>query len=138
MKKDMFGKKIKVGDCVIYAQAMYAKHFEKAIVIASESDFIRVEYFGESSYPLKQYCKQKGKKSKLTATDKRIIVMGSTTTDRDSDVYKDERQRFAEEFKKIDSKLKSSKQREAKLLKKNGILQAEVDKIHDRFDILDL
>jgi hypothetical protein len=138
MKKDMFGTEIKVGDFVIYAQAYYAKHFEKAIVIASESDFIRVEYVGDSSYSVKQYCKKRGKKSKLTATDKRIIVMGSATIDKDTDVYQNERKRFDKEKKALQAKILKSHGREKKLVEDNKLLQLEVDKIHDRFDILDL
>jgi len=137
--KDIFGKDIKVGDYIIYIQSFDCKHLEKAIVVESEETFVKIEYLGVSTYPLKEYCKQQGKKGRITSTDKKVIVINAEDNENTViDTYRKEKDRFDEEIKKIKSKLTNAMKREKLLLKKNESLQAEVEKIHSRFDILDL
>ena len=135
--KDIFGKNIEVGDHVVYIIAAYEKHFEKAIVIESEEKFVKIEYLGISSNDSSWRKKEKGKKGRLTATEKKVIILNSTQSD-EKNIYKNERKRFDKEIKQIQKELMATIKRETNLLEKNKSLMAEVDKIHDRFDILDL
>ena len=137
--KDMFGKDIEVGDYVIYSKAFTSKHYEKAVVVESNDKFVRIEYLGVSTYPLQQYRMVKGKKSRLTKPEKRIMVCDQVTSvDGKKDVYQNEIERLKEEIKQMYSKLAKSLKRETDLILDNKKLQLEVDKIYDRFDILDL
>ena len=49
-----------------------------------------------------------------------------------------ERERFQVEIEKMRKQLLKTRHVNDKLVKENDMLQAEVDKIYDRFDILDL
>lgn len=135
--KDMFGKDIEVGDYAIYIQSFASKHLEKAIVIQSEEKFIKIEYLGETTQPLVQYCKLQGAKSKLTATEKRIVIINSEPSD-EKNVYIDSKKRFDSALKKVKKELLAAIKSETDLLKENKELRAEANRIHDRFDILDL
>ena len=135
--KDIFKEDIKVGDYVVYIIAAYDRHFEKAVVVESEEKFIKIEYLGVSSDITSWRKKEKGKKGRLTATEKKVIVLDTVESD-EGNVFDKERKRFDKEINKIKIKLKNTQLREKRLITKNEKLQAEVDKIHDRFDILDL
>jgi hypothetical protein len=135
--KDIFGEEIKLGQNVIYIQSKISSHFEKAAVVECGDDFIRILYLGVSSYPVKQYCKIKGKKGRITATEKRIAIMEYGAYD-NKKVHGDITKRFHETVEKIEKKLQRSLKIERKLIEENKELRAEVNKIHDRFDILDL
>ncbi len=135
--KDIFGEEIKLGNHVIYIQSRFSNHFEKAVVVESQEDFIKIQYLGVSSYPLEQYCKVKGKKGRITATDKKIAIMECGSYDKKS-INDDITKRFHDAIEKIEKKLKNALEREKLLIKKNEGLMKEVDKIHNRFDILDL
>jgi len=138
--KDLFGKDIELGDYVIYIVSASSQHFEKAVVLEKEETFIKIEYLGICSSNLSHlscYTKEQGKKSKLTVTDKKIIVINSLPSD-EKNVYRDERDRLYKQIKDLQSKVLRSYDREKKLTKKNKSLEAEVDRIHNRFDILDL
>lgn len=136
--KDIFGKDIKIGDYILYILSSHHRHFEKAIIVESEKEFVKIEYLGISSTDSWRK-KEKGKKSRLTATRKKVVIINSESSDEDEkNVYKDEKKRFDEIVKKITKKLKNSSEREKELLEQNNQLQKEVDKIHHRFDILDL
>jgi len=135
--KDMFGAEIEVGNQVIYAKAFSSQHLEKAIVVEKGKNFIKIEYLGISTYPIKQYCKAKGDKGRITATEKRIVILNSDNIVIDN-VYKMENEKLYKVIKSIEAKVLRSYDREKKLIEEKKILQAEVDKIHDRFDILDL
>jgi hypothetical protein len=137
--KDMFGKEIEAGDYVIYIQAFGSQHVEKAIVVESSEKYIKIEYIGMSTYPLQEYCKKKGSKSRLTITDKKVIVINSKEGDtRGKDIYKEERERFETELKKNKQKLDKEVKIKDKLLEENKLLQAKVDKINNRWEILDI
>ena len=135
--KDIFGEEIKLGNHVIYIQSKSCSHFEKAVVVESREDFIKIQYLGVSSYPLKQYCKVSGKKGRITATDKRIAIMEYGSYDQES-VNDDITKRFHDAIEKVEKKLKNAMEREKLLFKQNEELMKEVNKINNRFDILDL
>jgi len=135
--KDIFGDEIKLGQNVIYIQSKSSNHFEKAAVVECGDGFIRIQYLGVSSYHNKQYCKVRGKKGRITATDKRIAIMEYGTYD-NKKVHGDITKRFHDTIAKVEKKLQKSLKMERKLIEENKELRAEANKIHDRFDILDL
>jgi hypothetical protein len=137
MKKDIFQHDIEVGDYIIYMISASARHFEKAIVIQSEYDFIKIEYLGVSSNDSSWRKKDKGKKSRLTETESKIIIINAEPSD-EKNVYIDGKKRFDDALKKVKRELMATIKRETDLLKENKELRVEVNKIHDRFDILDL
>lgn len=135
--KDIFQHDIEVGDHVVYIISAARRHLERAIVTESEEKFIKIEYVGVSSNDSSWRKKEKGKKSRLTTTEAKIIILDSRQSD-DKNIYKDERKRFDEDIKKIKKKLAKVLEAGERLVIKNEKLQAEVDKINNRFDILDL
>ena len=135
--KDIFGEDIKLGQNVIYIKAKSSNHFEKAVVVECGKNFIKIKYHGVSSYPVKQYCKVKGKIGRITATHNRIAVMEYGAYDNKA-VHGDITKRFHDTIEKIEKKLQKSLKTERKLIEENKELREEVNKIHDRFDILDL
>lgn len=141
--KDIIGKEIEVGSHVIYMKSLPHKQFEEAIVIESPGNFIKIEYLGISS-PLKypyMFARKKGEKSKLTVTDKKVIVLDSYIkggTDVSKEAYKISSEGYKNAIKKLKDSLNASLKREKKLVEINDLLQAKVDKINNRFDILDL
>lgn len=140
MFKDLLGKEIKVGDHIFYAKSWRKRDIEEAIVIQCEEKFIKVEYLGIGSPP--RYGGKKmpeGKKSRFTATDKKVIIISyGTVSDKDKDVFNRASKILLKKIEKKEGELKKSAKREWNLTKKNKLLQAEVDKIHERWDILDL
>lgn len=135
--KDIFQQDIEVGDYVIYIISAHNRHFEKAIVVESEEKFVKIEYLGMSSNDSSWRKKEKGKKGRLTATEKKVFVVNSEPSD-EKNVYLDGKKRFDDSLKKVNRELMATIKRETDLLKENKELRAEVNKIHDRFDILDL
>ena len=137
--KDILGKEIEVGDHILYIKGMADRNFEEAIVSTKEDNFIKIEYLGRGSEP-KQWVKrmEAGKKSRLTVTHKNVIILGSNIETKDKDIFKMERERYAEEIKKLKKQIFMAHHREQTLTSENRNLQAEVDKINTRFDILDL
>lgn len=135
--KDVFQHDIEVGDYIVYIISANKRHFEKAIVIQSEYGFIKIEYIGVSSYDSSSRKKEKGKKGRLTATEKKVMIINSEPSD-EKNVYLDGKKRFDEALKKVKRELMATIKRETDYLKENKELRAEVDKIHGRFDILDL
>lgn len=136
--KDVFGKDIEVGDYVSYMVSASNRHFEKAIVVESEEGFVKIEYVGEGSnkFANKYGHRKKGKTGRLTATDKKIIIL-SSSSEEGRDVYREERKRFKEEIEKIRHKLVKALEREKYLISKNTLLQEEAEKINNPWDILD-
>jgi len=138
--KDILGKNIEVGDHVVYIQSAAKRNFEEAMVTESEDFYIKIEYTGTGS-ETKSWVRRKkqGEKSKLTVTDKKIFVLDSNYySSSNKDIYLEEIERFKKEEKKLQDSLAKVLEREAKLIEKNNLLAAEVNKIHSRFDILDL
>ena len=135
--KDIFQQDIAVGDYVIYIISAHNRHFEKAIVLESEDEFVKIEYLGISSNDSSWRKKEKGKKGRLTATEKKVFIINSGTSD-EKNVYLDSKKKFDDVLKKVKRELMRTKKRETDLLIENKLLKAEVDKIHHRFDILDL
>ncbi len=137
--KDILGKDIRLGDHVVYIQCAANKNFEEAVVVEENDNFIRIEYSGMGS-ETKSWVKKKkhGEKSRLTVTDKKIIILDSDGDISAKNIYSSTIQRFEKEIKNIKSQLDISLKRERTLMERNDILQAEVDKIHSRFDILDI
>ncbi len=141
MFKDLLGKEIRAGDHIIYIQSWADKNIEEAIVTKCEEEFIRVEYLGKGSPPKYQWNHKKplGKQSRFTSTDKKIIIMTSETMSLgDRNIFDEVRKDLEKDILKLKTKLMKSSAKEASLLKKIELLQAEVDKIHSRWNILDL
>lgn len=140
--KDIFGQEIKLGDFVIYMSSITDKIFEKAIVTSVEDSFIRIEYSGDhnsesiASYRLNRV-KQRGKKSRLTVTNKKIIVINSEQ-DVSKYMYVNEIDRLKKEIEKTNRKMKKVIDEKNDLISKNEELKKETEKIHYRSDILDL
>ena len=139
LMKDILGKEIKLGDHVVYIQCAANKNFEEAIVIENNNSFIKIEYSGMGS-ETKSWVKKKkhGEKSRLTVTNKKIIILNANYFAVDRDIYQEKIERIEKEMKSIKKQLNVSLKRERTLMDRNDILQAEVDKIHSRFDILDI
>lgn len=141
--KDILGKMIEVGDHVVYIRCSSDKNLEEAMVIRSEENLVILEYLGRGS-ETKSYVKRKkrGEKSRLTVTNRKVIILDSNyesySRSKNKDLYKEEIKRFDKEMKKMKSQLEKALQEKKYLIEKNEILMVEVDKIHNRFDILDL
>ncbi len=137
--KDVLGREIEVSDHIMYVKSVSKRNFEEALVTEKNDAFIKIEYLGKGSIPKYLSVKKMaaGQKSRLTVTEKRVVILG-TTSDVGKDAYMMERERFKAELDKVKKKLSKSEKREEILANQNRILLAEVDKIHDRFDILDL
>ena len=138
--KDIFGKEIEVGDYVVYIISADSKHLEKAIVTDSEETFIKIEYLGICSsnfLHLSCYTKDQGQKSRLTVTEKKILVINSEDNE-EKDIYKEGREKFKTQLTNIQQSLTQALKREDDLKVKNRLLQVEVNKINNRFEILDL
>ena len=141
LMRDLLGKDIRVGDHVVYFQSWADRNIEKAIVTDCGDDHIKVKYLGEGSPPKHQWIKKKkaGKMSRFTATDKKVMIIGSSSMDDSTvKVFNDEISNLREILVKTDDKLKKSLQREQVLLEKIKELQSEIDEVANRWDILDL
>jgi len=139
--KDMIGRDIEVGQVVVYAKAMSRRYFEQAVVIQSEKDFIKIQYVGVNTNDSNWVTTKKtGEKSKLTVTDKNIIILGTSDSGATGniDAVCEERRLFKAERKKMEKQLSGAIDRIAKLEEENIELTKEVEKIHCRWNILDL
>ena len=139
--KDILGKDIEVGDYIVYIQCLTDRNFEEAIVVRSDEKIVIIEYLGRGSETKYDFTtrKKKGDKSRLTSTKNKIFILNSNYSAGDNkNIYKEEKKRFDEELKKIKKKLSTVMEAGEKLAIKNKELKKEVNKIHDRFDILDL
>lgn len=141
MFKDLMGKEFKIGDHILYFKSWANKDIEEAIVIQCDEKCVKVEHFGKGS-PRRnrwQVKKEAGKKSRLTATDKNTIIISSDEiSDEDRNVFEEASSTLMGDIKRLERKLKKSLQREQALIEENELLQAEVEKIHSRYNILDL
>lgn len=136
--KDIRGKDIKVGDHIMYIRSLADRSFEDAIVVVSEEEYIQIEYIRDDDHYQKH---KKGRRGKITATAKKVIILSLDGEARDNtviDAYNKEQERWVAEKKKLNSKLTNAYHREKCLMEKIEELQAEVDKIHNRWSILDL
>jgi len=139
--KDLLGKELRVGDHIVYIQSWADKNIEEAIVTQCNEECVRVEYLGRGSPPKYQWNrkKAKGKKSRFTATDKKVIIMAADGMDEgDRSVFNIAMDHIAKEVKKAEAKLLKAAKEKIDLLEEIEILQAEVDKVHSRWNILDL
>lgn len=135
------GNEIRVGDHIVYVKSWANKDIEEAVVTECEPSFIRVEYLGKGSPKRYSFQKKKpaGKKSKFTATDKKVIIIHpGAVSSTDRDIFEKARRDLLDKIKKIESQHKEALERERSLQRTNRLLQAEVEKIHKRWDILDL
>lgn len=140
--KDIFGQEIKLGDFIIYMSSITDKIFEKAMVISVEDSFIKIEYSGDhNSESIAPYrlnrVKQRGKKSRLTVTNKKVIVINSEQ-DISKHIYVNEIDRLKKEIEKRKKNMKKIIDEKNNLNRKNEQLKKETEKIHYRSDILDL
>jgi hypothetical protein len=142
--KDIFGNSIKVGDNIAFIQSAASRTYEKAIVAEITDNHLKIEYLGIRSCCSKSWNSKKkiGDKSKLTATESKVIILNSgydaSSYSLGRDIYQEEKDRLQIEIELIKTKLGASVKENKKLMEKNRLLLAEVDKIHSRFDILDL
>lgn len=141
MLKDICGKEIRTGDHIIYVKSWGNKDIEEAIVTICEKEFIRVEYLGKGSPPMYYWRKKKaaGEKSTFTATEKKVIIITSDSLDDSGrNAFNKERDRLKDVIKTLNTHVEKAVKKEKSLLSKIEVLQAEVDKIHSRWNILDL
>ena len=107
--KDIKGKEIKVGYRVLYFAVFAGKtRAEEAKVIEVREKSIKVEFLGDGH---EYSSRKKGQQTFIYNTSGKIFII--------------------EEIRYLTDKIKY-------LEKENKQLQAEVDKIHDRFEILDI
>ena len=140
--KDILGKNIEVGEHVI-SIVFGDRIFEEAMVVRSDPDLVIMEYLGKAHSRNKMSSwrtnKKAGQKSKLTTTNKKILILDSNYASSDKrDIYQEERERFKKEKKELEKKLINAAMQVKKISEKMKLLEAEVEKIHNRFDILDL
>jgi len=140
MFKDIFGKEIQVGDHIIYVKSWASKNIEEAIVTQCDEKCVRVEYLGKGS-PAKYHWQKKkeaGKKSRFTATEKKVIIISSSKIhDTDRAVFNEAMTTLQNSVKKAEDKLAKAAKEKINLLEKIEVLQAKVDKIPNRYHILD-
>ena len=79
----------------------------------------------------------KTRRGRIAATAKKIIVLNNSTQADLFNIFSQERKRFESEIKKIEAKLKKVLETGEALIAENEKLQAEVNKIHNRWEILD-
>jgi len=133
--KDIRGREINVGDHVLYIRSISDRNFEEGIVVVCRDDFIRIDYMGVGNGS----SATKTRRGTVTATNKKVIVMSLPVTDTEQlDRFNQERVQFKDEVKRVENKLAKSLEREKKLQANIDLLQAEANKIHSRWDILDL
>ena len=138
--KDILGKNIEVGDHVV-SIVFGDRIFEEAMVVTSDPNLVIMEYLGRAHGKRSSWRtnKKEGQKSKLTTTNKKILILDSNYASSDKrDIYQEERERFKKEEKRMKKEIASSEKSIKNLMKKIELLQAEVEVIHTRFDILDL
>jgi len=139
--KDMLGKDIRVGQQVMYAKSLERRIFEEALVTESEDNFIKIQYVGRGSSKHKwTEMKKEGDKSKLTQTEKKIIILNdfSSLDEGQLNLLGMEREKFKETEKALRKSLHEALEIGNDLREQCRLLQAEVNKIHSRFEILDL
>ena len=133
--KDIRGREIKVADHVLYIRSIHDRNFEEGIVASCKDDYIEIEYMGVGN----GLSASKTRRGRVAATRKKVIVMGIPMASTDQiDVFNKERISFKSEVKKVENKLIKALQREKVLQAQVESLQAEIDKVHNRWDILDL
>lgn len=133
--KDIRGRDIEVGDHVVYIRSISDRNFEEGVIVVCKDDYVQIDYMGTGD----GVSAPKTRRGRITATAKKIIVLniGNSSSPALVEIFNHERKRFESEIKKI--KLKMIKVLEAgeALVIENEKLQAEVNKIHNRWEILD-
>lgn len=110
--KDMMGIELEVGQHVFYfCPGSGGIGHEEADVIRINPKTVRIEYLGSRSYG-----KKKGQQGNIFNTTGRLFIL-------DKDV-EEEKRAFMEKIKE--------------LTEENNSLKEEVEKIHNRFEILDI
>lgn len=133
--KDVRGREIKVGDHVLYIRSIYDRNFEEGIVSLCKDDYIKIDYMGSGN----GLSAAKTRRGTVTATTKKVVVMNAPPTDTEQlDILNQERKIFKSEIKKIQSKLTKVLEAGEALATENEELRAEVNKIHNRWSILDI
>ena len=133
--KDMFGTEIKVGDDVVFAKSFGDREFERATVCEVNDNGVKMLFLGKGSSHWS--VKKNGDKGTTKVPDRKIIICSSRSGE-EADVYTSNYRIFEKELKKVKSRLDNSIKREDKLKEENKVLTAAVEKINNRFDILDL
>jgi hypothetical protein len=148
--KDIFGREIFVGQLVAYAISFGNKHFEIAIVTETGEEHIKIKYRGINSYKSKwgasnSRIKIIGKESRITVTHERIIILNEGQPIEGIDIVQEHQKLFENEMQKRDKKISTYMKEVEELEKKvkkleenNKVLQEEVDKVHGRWQILDI
>ena len=134
--KDMFGTEIKVGDNIVLVASAGGRRFERAGIIEVNPGNVKMLFSGNNT------CRfGRGKKSgeiSISIVPEDKVMICSSNSGAEVNIYNLERVRFEKEIKINKSKLDTALKSVDDLLKENALLQAEVEKIHNRFDILDL
>lgn len=133
--KDIRGRDIEVGDHVVYIRSISDRNFEEGIVVVCRDDYVQIDYMGDGN----GISATKKRRGRITATAKKIIVLniGNSSSPVLVEIFNQERKRFESELKKIKLKLIKVLEAGEALAIENELLQAEVNKIHYRWEILD-
>ena len=132
--KDIRGRDIQVGDHVVYIRSISDRNFEEGIIVVCKDDYVQIDYMGDGDGANAP----KTRRGKITATTKKVIILNGSSVDVDHiDILNQERARFDREIKRALAKLAKALEVGEALATENELLQAEVDKIHSRWSILD-
>lgn len=132
--KDIRGIDIKVGDHVVYIRSISDRNFEEGIIAVCKDGYVGIDYIGYGN----GVDAVKTRRGKITATAKRILVLNVCSPRTSAvEIYNQERKRFESEIKKIKLKLTKVLEAGEALATENELLRAEVNKVHNRWDILD-
>ena len=133
--KDIRGREIYAGDHILYIRSVYDRNFEEGIVFEGKDDYIKVEYMGAGN----GISAAKTRKGRVTATTKKVIILGNPPTDSEQlEIFDKERISFKLEVKKLKNKLDKASKIELDLLSQIADLEAEANRVRNRWDILDL
>jgi len=133
--KDIRGRDIKAGDHVVYIRSVSNKSYEEGIVVVCKDDYIQIDYMGWGDGVFAT----KTRRGRIAATTKKIIVLNDISSQVEYvDIFNKERTRFDKEIKKIQVKLTKVLEVGEALAVENEELRAEVNKIHNRWSILDI
>ena len=121
--KDIKGIEIKIGQYVFYFRNRAGRiGVEEAEVVGVSDRSIKLEFYGNNKYG-----KKKGQRSNVFNTTSYIFILNKD--------HEKERRALVSQILELRRALVSQIQ---ELTRENKGLRAEVEKIHSRFDILDL
>ena len=135
--KDVRGKDIHVGDHIVYIRSVKIKDFNEAVVVVSTEKYIQIEYLHDMGTTVG--LEKKPRRGKITATDRKVIVLGGMPDYVNiTEIFEKEKNRIEKERDNVKKALVRTLKEKEELIQRNKDLQKQVDRIHNRWDILDI